>query len=214
MCALKNQDNKKYCDRESRDNSKEIELEILTDQYKRWDYSSKVKPRITNESVEKFAPTDLTNRSKKPEVAQVKKPEQKKTEEDTRDERNVNKEYIRMKEQDYTKKMLKMLLPMVVSVTIPLLILGAPVWLMTIVDLIILSPMLFWSVGLSVIVPYAYYIARPILYVWALVVAILGVQDFFAIAFYVLMAIQVPSMIINFIGTILSIIMLLTGNRK
>lgn len=116
-----------------------------------------------------------------------------------------------MKEQDYTKKMLRMQLPMVLSITIPLLMLDAPVWLMTLVDLIILSPMLLVSLKLSVIVPYAYYIIKPIIYVWALLVTILGVQDFFAIAFYILMGIQTPKMIINFIGTILII---LTGHRN
>lgn len=118
-----------------------------------------------------------------------------------------------MKEQDYTKKMLGLLMPMVVSITIPLLMIGAPVWLMTIIDLIILSPMLLVSIRLTTIVPYAYYIIKPILYVWALVVTILGVQDFLAIAFYVLMAIQTPRMIKNFIGTIL-ILVLANSERK
>ena len=116
-----------------------------------------------------------------------------------------------MKEQNYTKQMLKLLLPMVISITIPLLMLDAPIWLMVVVDLIILSPMLFWSRSLSVIVPYAYYIIKPILYVWALVVTILGVQDFFAIAFYILMALQTPNMIKNFIGTILIIYYMIVG---
>lgn len=119
-----------------------------------------------------------------------------------------------MKEQDYTKQMLRLMLPMVLSVTLPLLMLNAPVWLMTVVDLIILSPMLLWSEKLTRIVPFAYYIINPILYVWALVVTILGVQDFFAIAFYILMGLQTPKMIKNFIGTILIIYYTITVDKE
>lgn len=110
-----------------------------------------------------------------------------------------------VQEQDYTKRMLWLLMPMVLSITVPLLMLDTPIWLMSLIDLVILSPMLLWSQKLSVIVPYAYHIIRPILYISALVVTILGVQDFLAIAFYILMAIQIPRMIKNFIGTILII---------
>ena len=116
-----------------------------------------------------------------------------------------------MKEQDCTKRMLLLLLPLMLSITLPLIMLDAPIWLITVVDLIILSPMLLWSQTLTVIVPYAYYIIKPILYVWALVVTILGVQDFFAIAFYILMAIQTPNMIKNFIGTILILYTIVTS---
>lgn len=118
-----------------------------------------------------------------------------------------------MNDKDYNKQMLRLLLPMVLSLTLPLLMLNAPVWLMVVVDLIILSPMLLWSLKLSIIVPYAYYIINPILYVWALIVTILGVQDFFAIAFYILMGLQTPKMIKNFIGTILIIYCFLTGKK-
>lgn len=110
-----------------------------------------------------------------------------------------------MNEQNYTKRMLWLLMPMVLSITLPLLMLDTPIWLMVIVDLIILSPWIFTSLKLSVIVPYTYYIIKPLLYIWALVVTILGKQDFFAIAFYILMGIQTPRMIKNFIGTILII---------
>ena len=119
-----------------------------------------------------------------------------------------------MKEQDYTKQMLRLLLPMVFSITLPLLMLDTPIWLMTATDLIILSPMLFWSQRLSVIVPYAYYIIKPILYTVALVVTIIGVQDFFSIAFYILMAIQTPKMIMNFIGTILIVYYTILGHKE
>lgn len=119
-----------------------------------------------------------------------------------------------MKEQDYTRKMLCLLLPMALSLTLPLLMLDAPIWLMTVVDIIILSPMLFWSQSLAVIVPRAYYLIKPILYIWALVVTILGAQDFFAIAFYILMGLQIPKMIMNFIGTIISIYCEIVVNMK
>lgn len=118
-----------------------------------------------------------------------------------------------MKEQDYTKEMLWLLIPMVVSITIPLLMLDTPVWLMAIINLMILSPMLLVSLKLSTIVPYAYYIINPILYVWALIVTIIGVQDFLAIAFYILMAIQTPKMMKNFIGTIIILVLAIKARR-
>lgn len=118
-----------------------------------------------------------------------------------------------MKEQNYTKEMLRLLLPMVLSVTLPLLMLNAPVWVMTLADLIILSPMLFWSVKLTKIIPFTYYILNPIIYIVALVITIMGKQDFFAITFYVLMGIQTPKMIKNFIGTILIIYYTISEDR-
>ena len=118
-----------------------------------------------------------------------------------------------MKEQDYTKQMLRLLLPMVLSVTLPLLMLNAPVWVMTIVDLIILSPMLLWSVKLTKIIPYAYFVLNPIIYIFALVVTIQGKQDFFAITFYILMGLQTPKMITNLIGTILILYHTIVGDK-
>lgn len=114
----------------------------------------------------------------------------------------------------YYKKMLAMLLPMALSITLPLLMLDAPVWLMTIVDLILLSPMLLCSVKLTQIIPFAYYIINPIIYISALVVSIQGPQDFFAIAFYILMGIQAPRMIKNFIGTTLILYYTIVGDRE
>lgn len=106
------------------------------------------------------------------------------------------------------------LILMGLSINLPLIMIDAPIWLMTVTVLIILSPMLFWSQRLSVIVPYAYYIIKPILYTVALVVTIIGVQDFFSIAFYILMAIQTPMMIMNFIGTILIVYYTILGHKE
>lgn len=111
----------------------------------------------------------------------------------------------------YVSKMLRMLLPMMLSITIPLIMLDAPIWLMTIIDLIILSPLLFTSASLAVFIPYAYYIIRPILYIWALVATILGVQDFVAIAFYIIMVLQLPKMVINFLGSVLMLYSAITS---
>lgn len=105
----------------------------------------------------------------------------------------------------YIKQMLIILLPMVISLTIPLIMLNTPIWLMIIIDLIILSPLLFCSLKLTVLIPYAYYIVNPILYICALIVTIIGTQDFWAIAFYILFGLQAPIMIKNFIGTVLII---------
>lgn len=111
----------------------------------------------------------------------------------------------------YSKQMLRLLTPMILSITLPLLMLNAPGWLISVVSLIILSPMLFCSIKLTVLIPYAYYIIKPFLYAWALVVTILGVQDFLAIAFYILMGLQTPKMIMNFIGTAFIVSAMLKG---
>jgi hypothetical protein len=120
-----------------------------------------------------------------------------------------------MSNQDnYTRVMLRMLIPMVVSITLPLIMLDTPVWLITIINMIILSPMLFMSITLSSLIPFAYHIIKPILYIWALVVTILGKQDFLAITFYILMGIQIPKMLMNFIGTLLIFINAVVSREK
>lgn len=107
-----------------------------------------------------------------------------------------------MKEQDYTKKTFWMLLPMVIAITIPLVMIRVPGWLATTIFVIMFSPMLIMSTKWAAIVLCSYYIFKPVIYVWALVVTIHGVQNFWAIAFYILMAIQAPRMIGHFIGAI------------
>ena len=124
------------------------------------------------------------------------------------------KKQEKKEEPNYTKQMLWLLLPMSLSIILALIMLDISVWLISAVNIVILSPVLFWSKKLAVIVPYVYYITKPILYVWALVVTIRGEQDFFAIAFYILMAIQIPKMITNFIGTIAILFCAITSEKN
>ena len=60
-----------------RDNSQYEKLEKLAEQYKRWDYSSEKQPRISKESVEKFAPTNLANQHKNNGPTKDKEPTKK-----------------------------------------------------------------------------------------------------------------------------------------
>ena len=91
---------------------------------------------------------------------------------------------------------------MSISLTIALVMLNAPFWLISIVTLFLFSPLLFGSLLYASIVYIIYDIVRPILYIGALVVTIQGKQDFVAIAFYILAALQVINILRRFIGTV------------
>lgn len=99
---------------------------------------------------------------------------------------------------------------MSLSLTLSLMMLDAPIWLIGISTLLVFSPFLFNSFTYATFLYCAYDIIRPILYTWALVVTIQGKQDFFAIAFYILAGLQAISIIKRFIGTIGIIIVALT----
>lgn len=81
-----------------------------------------------------------------------------------------------------------------VSLTFPLLIIGAPSWCIGLVAVFIFSPLIFRSANLVVITEYAYDFGRPILYIWAVVAAIMDPQDVIAIIFYIFAALQVLNM--------------------
>jgi hypothetical protein len=103
---------------------------------------------------------------------------------------------------------------MSLSLTISLIMLNTPLWVITIATLLIFSPFLFGSYTYATFLYCTYDIIRPILYIWALVVTIQGKQDFFAIAFYILAGLQTISIAKRFFGTICIIIVALSEKKN
>ncbi len=100
------------------------------------------------------------------------------------------------------------------SLILPLIMIKTPIWLICVTTFIVFSPLLFPSVFYTAILFCMYDIIRPILYVWGLVATIQGKQDFFAIAFYILMGLQAFSIIKRFLGTVKGLILAFTENKK
>lgn len=93
---------------------------------------------------------------------------------------------------------------MSLSLNIPLILIGAPMWVLTLVIIAVFSSALSGSMAIA----YAYrlmhnLILRPGLYIWALIVTIAGPQDIVAIGFYVIFGCQLKNIIENFIGEII-----------
>jgi hypothetical protein len=99
------------------------------------------------------------------------------------------------------------------SLILPLIMLDTPIWLICIVTFILFSPLLFGSLLYTGILYCLYDIVRPILYICGLVVTIQGKQDFFAIAFYVLMGLQIVNIIKRFLGTVCGIMLAYTNKE-
>lgn len=115
--------------------------------------------------------------------------------------------------KNHENYLLSQLFLMQLSLILPLIMLDAPMLLILAVPLLVFSPLLFNSTPYATIVFCAYDIIRPILYIWALVVTIGGKQDFFAIAFYIIAALQIMSIAKRFIGTIGLIVIALTEEK-
>ena len=92
---------------------------------------------------------------------------------------------------------------MSLSLTIALVMLNTPFWLISIATLFLFSPLFFSSFAYATLVQLAYDLGRPILYIWALVVTIQGKQDFIAIAFYILIALQITTIVKRCVGTLI-----------
>lgn len=92
------------------------------------------------------------------------------------------------------------------SITIALIMLNTPILVISGVTLIMFLSVLIRSVVFMGVVLQLYNLVRPILYIIALIITIASAQDTVSIIFYILMAVQVPSMIINLIQTILSLV--------
>lgn len=107
-----------------------------------------------------------------------------------------------------------MLFLMELSLSIALIMLNAPLWIIIVATFLIFSPLLFGSIAYAAVIFCTYDILRPILYIWAFVVTVQGKQDFFAIAFYILATLQIFSIVKRFIGTIGIILIALTDRKN
>ena len=124
--------------------------------------------------------------------------------------------------QNGLKSVLFTMVLMSISLTLPLIMLDAPFGIILVATTIIFLPCILMFVppledltSISyIIIWHLYNIVRPILYICGLVVTIQGTQDFFAIAFYILMGLQSMNIIKNFIGTIIIILLSLTQNKE
>lgn len=93
------------------------------------------------------------------------------------------------------------------SLAIPLVIIEAPFWVISIVSLVMFLPVIIpsdWTV-ITVIALYTI-LLRPGLYIWGLIVAINGPQDIIAIAFYVIAGLQAISIVKNFVAYLFTFI--------
>lgn len=105
--------------------------------------------------------------------------------------------------------MLKLLL-MSLSLTIPLIIIGASGWIIAFITITVFASALSGREGIALIYRQLHnIILRPGLYIWALIVAIYGPQDFIAIGFYIVTGLQALNIIRNFITEILLFIAIL-----
>lgn len=100
--------------------------------------------------------------------------------------------------------MLRQLFLMSLSLTVPLILIGASSLVITIVTIIVFAT----ALSGSVLIAYVYrllhnIILRPGLYIWALIVAISGAQDIITIGFYIVFVCQLKNIIANFIGEIM-----------
>ena len=98
------------------------------------------------------------------------------------------------------------------SLTIPLIIIGTPFWVISVASLVMFLPYFIPSdwIAIAVIALYTL-LMRPGLYIWALIVAIGGQQDFVAIAFYVIAGLQAISIIKNFLTYIFAFVFSVRG---
>ena len=92
------------------------------------------------------------------------------------------------------------------SISIPLIILNVPAFLIGLISLVIFLPLIIGSETLLLFMFHIYNITRPILYIIALITTIGGKQDMVAIAFYIIMGLQVINMLKNIAYTFMSIL--------
>ena len=100
--------------------------------------------------------------------------------------------------------LLRQLFLMSLSLAIPLIMIDASIWIITLVTIIVFATALSGIVGIAYIYRMLHNILlRPGLYIWALIVTIIGPQDLVAIGFYIALVCQAKNIINNFIGEIL-----------
>ena len=96
------------------------------------------------------------------------------------------------------------------SLTIPLIMIGASGLVTSIVTILVFASALCGNVGIAYIFRALYNILlRPGLYIWAFIDAISNQQDFFSVCFYIIFALQIINIVANFIGEIIMIISLI-----
>jgi hypothetical protein len=106
-------------------------------------------------------------------------------------------------ERSYKYALIKLLF-MSLSLTVPLIMIGASSLIISLISLIVFVSALCGNV----LIAYIYrvlqnIILRPGLYIWALIATIRGPQDFIAICFYIIFALQIINIIKNFIFEII-----------
>jgi len=100
---------------------------------------------------------------------------------------------------------------MSLSLTIPLIIIGSSSWIIILVTVAVFASALCGNPLIALIYRQLHnIILRPGLYIWAIIVAISGPQDFVAIAFYIIAFLQIWNIIKNFFGEVL---LLLAGKK-
>ena len=102
---------------------------------------------------------------------------------------------------------------MQLSLMLPLIMMDTPILIIIIVTTLVFLPLLLGSLWMSIILSCLYDIVRPILYIIGIIITIQGQQDFFAIAFYILTALQSINIVKKLFGTICMIILALTNNK-
>ena len=94
-----------------------------------------------------------------------------------------------------------------ISISIPLIVIGVPYWVILAVSLFMFLPGIIQSTRIFIAVSAIYAILlRPGLYILGLIAAINGPQDFIAIAFYVIAGLQAYNIIKNFLAYTLILI--------
>ncbi len=93
---------------------------------------------------------------------------------------------------------------MSLSLAIPLIIIGASGWIITLVIIIVYATALSGRFVIAYIYRIIHNILlRPGLYIWAFIVTITGPQDIVAIGFYIALVLQAQNIISNFVGEII-----------
>jgi len=112
-----------------------------------------------------------------------------------------------MNENQSTNILLKTAWLQFFSLTLALIIMGAPFWVFCITSAFCFLPCFTLSLNLSLVEYFLYNILiRPGLYTYAIIATVLGDQDVFAIAFYIIAGIQLPSIIKNMVGYLLTLL--------
>lgn len=93
------------------------------------------------------------------------------------------------------------------SLAIPLIIIDAPFWVISLASLFVFLPFIIPSEWTVIIVIASYtLLLRPGLYIWGLIAAINGPQDLVAIAFYIIAGLQAFSIIKDFVAYLFTLI--------